>query len=305
MADFAADRTSGSGAVAARFLSDLQRFVANDRSATTAELRGKLYEWLRQAQAGAPSFALVHQFAARALSVANAASQRGDSPADLRAHIAQSCHAEAGDLVAAVEGVARTAAASITTSEPWIATLSSSSAVLAALRLLQREGRKPRVLLAESRPRLEGRDMAAALAADGIPVWLVADMALPLMMQQANALWLGADAVTEHGVLNKIGSFAATLAAREHGVTVHVLAHRRKFLPAATRALAIAEMPPEELWDKPAAGVRPRNIYFEMVPMKLVRGICTEDGVIGASEALLVAQDRALPDELESAPQQN
>ncbi len=303
MSGFAQDRTSGSGGVAARFLSDLQRFVANDRSHSTAEVRQALYAWVRVAQAQAPSIALVHQFSARALSVANTAMERGESAADLRAHLAQSCHAEAGDLLAATEGVARTAAATITVNEPWIATLSNSSAVLAALRLLHHEGRKPRVLLAEGRPLFEGRAMATALASDGIPVWLVADVALPMLMQQATALWMGADAVTEHGVLNKMGSFVCALAAREHGVTVHALAHRRKFLPATTRALAIAEMPPSEIWDSPPQGVRPRNIYFEMVPMKLVRGICTEDGVVGASEALLVVQDRALPDELESPPQ--
>lgn len=305
MSGFAEDRTSGSGGVAARFLSDLQHFVANDRSHSTAELRSALFTWVREAQRQAPSFALVHQFAARALSVANAGSARGDSPADLRAHLAQSCHVEAVDLAAATEGVAKTAAATITTNEPWIATLSNSTAVLEALRVVHRQGRKPRVLLAESRPRLEGRDMAKALADDGIPVWIVADAALPMLMQQAAALWLGADAVTELGALNKMGSFVAALAAREHSVTVHVLAHRRKFLPAATRSLAIAEMPAAEIWENPPQGVRPRNIYFEMVPMKLIRGICTEDGVIGPSEAVLVAQDRALPEELAASPREN
>lgn len=304
MSGFALDRSSGSGGVAARFLSDLQHFVANDRSHSVAEVRSALFAWVREAQRQAPSFALVHQFSARALSVANAAMERGDSAADLRAHLAQSCHAEAGDLALAIEGVARTAAATITVNDPWIATLSNSTAVLEALRVLKREGRRPRVLLAESRPRLEGREMAAALAVDGIPVWLVTDAALPMLLQQAAALWLGADAVTELGALNKMGSFVAALAAREHSVTVHVLAHRRKFLPAATRSLAIAEMPPAELWENPPEGVRPRNIYFEMVPMGLIRGICTEDGVVGPSEAVLVAQDRALPEELAASPRE-
>ena len=297
-------QTSGSGGSGARFLSDLQHFVANERSHRTAEVRQALYAWVRNAQAEAPSIALVHQFSARALSVANTSLGRGDSAAELRAHLLQSCHAEASDLIAAIEGVAKTAAATITTSEPWIATLSHSTAVLEALRLLHREGRGPRVLLAESRPRLEGRDLATTLAAQGIPVWVVADAALPMVMQQAAALWLGAAAVTEIGALNKTGSFVAALAAREHGVTVHVLAHRRKFLPAATRALAIAEMPAAELWENPPQGVRPRNIQFEIVPMKLLRGICTEDGVVGPSEAVLVAQDRALPDELASSPRE-
>ena len=111
-------------------------------------------------------------------------------------------------------------------------------------------------------------------------------------------MWLGADAVTERGVVNKVGSFALALAAREHSVPVHVLAERRKFLPAATPALRIVEMPPEEVWDDPAAGVRPRNVYFELVPLELLRGVVVEDGVLGPTETAVVARERPLPDEL-------
>ena len=114
--------------------------------------------------------------------------------------------------------------------------------------------------------------MAAKLSALGIPVWLVADAALPMLVSSAAAVWIGADAVTEHGVLNKIGSYVAALAARS-GVPVHALAIRRKLIPAGTASLAITEMPPAELWDDPPAGVRPRNVYFEMVPHTLLRGV--------------------------------
>jgi translation initiation factor eIF-2B subunit delta len=102
-------------------------------------------------------------------------------------------------------------------------------------------------------------------------------------------------------VLNKVGSFTAALAAREHGVAVHAVAVRRKLLPAATPALSIAEMPPGEIWDAPPAGVRPRNVYFEMVPLGLLRGVVVEDAVLGATELAVACGDRALPDELAAA----
>jgi translation initiation factor eIF-2B subunit delta len=111
-------------------------------------------------------------------------------------------------------------------------------------------------------------------------------------------LWIGADAVTDQGVVNKVGSYAAALAAREHSVPVYALAHRRKFMPAATPALTIAEQPPSEVWDAPAPGVRPRNIYFEVVPLSFVRGIVVEDAVLGPTEAATVARERPLPAEL-------
>jgi translation initiation factor 2B subunit (eIF-2B alpha/beta/delta family) len=298
---FANDRTEGSTSVAAGFLEALERWVEADRSPSSPALRGALLAWLREAQRRQPSMALVHQFAARALAVADASLAREDAAGDLRAHLAASCASERDDLAAATKAAAKTAAALSPPAESWIATLSMSGMVLEAFRELKRQGRRPRALVAESRPKLEGRAMAAALAAEGIPVWLVADAALPMLVQQAAGVWLGADAVTEKGVLNKIGSWTLALAAREHGVPVHAVAIRRKFVPAATPALSIQPMPPPEIWDSPPAGVSPRNVYFEMVPMALLRGVVVEGEVVGASELAVAVADRALPDELATA----
>jgi translation initiation factor 2B subunit (eIF-2B alpha/beta/delta family) len=295
---FARDRTSGSGGVGRAFLEALEQWAAIDRSADAPALRASLLAWLRGAQAAQPSMGLVHQFAARALAVADTAVQRGDRAADLRAHLAASCTAERRDLEQAVADAANVAVQLVTTSEPWIATLSASDGVLAALLAIARSGRAPRVLVAESRPLCEGRDTARALAAAGIETWIVADAALPLLISQASAVWLGADAVTEQGVINKIGSYTAALAAREHGVPVWAIAVRRKLLPGGTAALGIFEMPPAEIWEDAPKGVRPRNVYFEMVPASLLRGVVVEDGVLGATECAVAARDRALPEEL-------
>jgi translation initiation factor 2B subunit (eIF-2B alpha/beta/delta family) len=226
---------------------------------------------------------------------------RGDRAADLRAHLAASCAAERGDLERAIADAANVAAQLVGASEPdgpWIATISTSEGVLAAIRALERAGRKPRVLVGEGRPLLEGRDTARELAAAGIETWIVADAALPLLLSQASAVWLGADAVTEQGVINKIGSYTVALAAREHGVPVWAIAVRRKLLPGGTGALGIVEMPPAEIWDDAPRGVRPRNVYFELVPAPLLRGVVVEDGVLGTTECAVAARDRALPAEL-------
>ena len=295
---FALDRTSGSGGVARAFLDALERWAAMDRSASAATLRAELLRWLRAAQAAQPSMALVHQLAARALAVADTGVARGDGASDVRAHLAASCGAERRDLAQAVVDAARVAAQLVVTPEPWIATLSLSEGVLVAIQALAAAGRRPRVIVGEGRPRLEGRDTARALADAGIEAWLVADAALPLLMSQASAVWLGADAVTEQGIVNKIGSYTAALAAREHGVPVWAIAVRRKLLPGATGALSIAVMPPAEIWAEAPPGVRPRNVYFEMVPAALLRGVVVEDGVLGPTEIAVAAGDRELPDEL-------
>ena len=297
----AADRVSGAGGVARGFLDALSRWLDTDRSQDAPALRAALLLWLRAAQASQPSMALVHQFAARALSIADTAVARGDSPNAMRGHLHESCAAERRDLEQAVSDAAKVAAQLLTSRQPWIATLSASEAVLASIRELTRDGRKPRVILAESRPRLEGRDAARALADAGIEAWIVADAALPLLLSQASALWLGADAVTEAGVLNKIGSYTAALAAREHGVPAWAIATRRKIIPSATAALGIAEMPAAEIWEDAPEGVHPRNVYFEMVPLALLRGVVVEDSVLGVTEVGVAARDRELPAELAGA----
>lgn len=291
-------RGAGSTAVASALLDALEQWIGTDRSASTPELCHALLAWLRQQQVAQPTRALVHQLAARALSVAESALSRGDSTSQLHRELSASVAAERADLLAANEATAKVAAQLVTSDAPWIATLSHSELVRRSLVALAATGRQPRVLLAESRPQFEGRGMAVELAAAGVESWLVADAALPMLMQQAQAVWFAADAVTELGVLAKVGSYAAALAAREHGVPCWALATRRRFLPAGTRALAIAEQPPAELWDGAPSGVRPRNVLFEMVPLALLRGVVVEDTVLGANEVGVTAADRALPDAL-------
>jgi hypothetical protein len=81
-----------------------------------------------------------------------------------------------------------------------------------------------------------------------------------------------------------------------------VLSVQRKFVPASTAMLRIDEMPPEEVWEAPPSGVRPRNVHAELVPLELLRGVVVEDGVLGATEAAMVARDRPLPPELAGPP---
>jgi len=292
------DHDSGSADIGLAFLAELESWLATETSGSAPALRSSLLRRLREAQAEQPSMALIHQLAARALQVADAGAAREEKAPEVRSQLARSCEAERADLIAAGEAVARTAVELLDRREPWIATLSNSRTVRDALRRARESGREPRALVAEGRPRLEGRRLAAALAAEGLPVWLVADAALPLFLSQAHALWMGADAVTDRGVINKIGAYPAALAAREHSVPVYALAVRKKFLPAGTPALKIVEMPPEEVWEEPAPGVRPRNLYFEVVPLELLRGVAVEDGVLGPAEAAIMARERPLPEEL-------
>src|SRR5262249_46939925 len=203
-------------------------------SRSLPDLRAALLARLRAAQASQPAMALVHQLAARALMVADASVTRGESLVDARRALEQSCIAEAEDLAATQAAVARQAGELVTERGAWIATLSSSGTVRDALLAAKSAGREPRALIAESRPLYEGRALAQTLGEAGIPVWLVVDAALPLLLSQARMVWLGADAVTDQGVMNKLGSYAAALAARGHPVPGFAPAAPPQVLAAGT-----------------------------------------------------------------------
>ena len=294
-----ADRISGSTDVALSFLERLERFAATNVSVDPATLRLELLRWLRTEQSDQPSMALIHQLCGRALDIAGTGVARADSASAVRSSLLASCISERDDLAASRAAIARIAGKLVTRRGAWIATLSHSRIVLEAIAELARQGQSPHAIVAESRPLFEGRRAAAELAGLGVPVWLVADAALPLLLSQASVIWLGADAVTDRGVVNKIGSYAIALAARECSVPVYALAGQRKFLPAATAALRILPMPPAEIWDAPPDGVETRNVYFEMVPLELLRGVVNEDVVLGPTEAAQLARERELPGELQ------
>jgi translation initiation factor 2B subunit (eIF-2B alpha/beta/delta family) len=280
----------------------LEQWTTVDTSPALPELRASLLAQLQSEQAAHAACGLVHQLAARALEVVDAAARRGEASSAARAELSRSCITERADLDAARAAVAHTATALVPERGAWIGTVSEGTTVRAAVLELHGRGRGVRALIGEGRPLLRGRALAAALSGAGVPTWLVVDAALPMLLSPAAALWLGAAAVTDRGAIVPVGGYAAALAAREHSVPVYVLALRRKFLPATTTALRIDEMPPAEVWDAPPAGVRPRNVHDELLPLELLRGVVVEDCVLGATEAAAVARDRALPEELAGPP---
>lgn len=283
-------------------LADLERWTAMDRTRTAAEARTELLVRLRIQQVAHPAYGLVHQLATRMLIVADAAVLRGDSPVDLRASVSRACAAEREDLRAMRAGVARVTASLVTQREQWIAAVGDDPLLRAAVAETRKAGREPRVLIGEGRPHDDGRRLAAALAATGVPVWVIADAAVPMLLAPAHTLWFAAHAVTDRGAIAPLGAFAAALAAREHSVPAYALAGRRAFLPATTAALRIVERDPDQLWPDPPSGVRARNIYEELVPLGLLRGVVVEDAVLGPIEAAQLAREREVPVELAASP---
>ncbi len=153
-----------------------------------------------------------------------------------------------------------------------VMTYSRSGTVLAAFLHLKSQRRTPRVLLTEGRPGLEGLKLARELAEAGFEVVLGTDAEAGVLLEEAEAVVVGADAVGPEEFFNKVGTKALALLARERGVPFYVAVSRDKVLSAeGLRHYRVKEMDPKEVAHLP--GVRVINLYFEPVPLRLASRI--------------------------------
>jgi ribose 1,5-bisphosphate isomerase len=174
-----------------------------------------------------------------------------------------------------------------------IATISYSATVLRVLEAVARS-RAVEVRCSEGRPALEGRKLAARLAAVGIPVIFFTDAALGHAVEESDAVLVGADAVAGSFFLNKSGTGLLAGAAALRGVPVHVAAGRDKFVAEATAdRLENRDGPGAEVWPDAPPGVRVRNPYFERVAIDLVTSFITDIGLLPAAEVAHVCEAQA------------
>jgi translation initiation factor 2B subunit (eIF-2B alpha/beta/delta family) len=135
------------------------------------------------------------------------------------------------------------------------------------------------VICAESRPGREGVRLAEELARQGLIVELYSDAAVGGTVRGADALIVGADAVTATGFINKVGTAGLAALAAVHRIPVFVLAGREKILPDRVfRRLALNGGPAAELEESSA--YRTLNPYFERIEAIAGDQLITETGAL-------------------------
>jgi translation initiation factor 2B subunit (eIF-2B alpha/beta/delta family) len=174
-----------------------------------------------------------------------------------------------------------------------IVTLSASRSVRQVIDAVHAQG-PLHVSCSDSRPSLEGRGLAAALAGAGIPVDVYADAAIGQALDGVHAVLVGADAVGRSAFLNKSGTRMLAAAAAAAGVPVYVAATRDKFvLPELWPRLRVREEPPDLVWRDPPPGVVVRNPLFERTPLDLVTIVISDLGLLGAGMVPQVCEGMA------------
>ncbi len=195
----------------------------------------------------------------------------------------------------------------------WLAAVDVGTAT-APIYLAHDKGIPIHVFADETRPRNQGASLTAwELGRHGVPHTVIADNTGGHLMQHGavDLVIVGTDRVTANGdVCNKIGTYLKALAARDNNVPFYVA------LPSPTIdftvADGIAEIPIEERSADEVATMTGRtadgrietvrivpdgsavaNYGFDVTPARLVTGLITERGVIGASRTALAG---AFPD---------
>lgn len=158
-----------------------------------------------------------------------------------------------------------------------------SSTVTSILKRAKEQGKTFEVICTETRPLFQGRITARELVEAGIKTTLIVDSAARFFMNEADMVVVGADAITSEGnIVNKIGTSAIALIAKEARTPFYVASELLKFDPETMYGdyEKIEERSPKEVWDNPPESLIIRNPAFDVTRRDFIHGIICEEGVI-------------------------
>lgn len=169
-----------------------------------------------------------------------------------------------------------------------------STNVVNALIYSHKRGKKFEVYNTETRPLFQGRKTARELRKAGIKVTMFVDSASAFAIEKqgkkdkvySDKIFLGADALLEKGIINKIGSFMIAELSYKHKIPLYIIADSWKYSP---KELKLEERNFHEIWKKipKNSHIKIRNPAFEFVPKKYVTKIISELGVLSYDEFFL------------------
>lgn len=155
------------------------------------------------------------------------------------------------------------------------------------------------VIATETRPRMQGYVTVDIMQKAGIPTTLILDSAVRYYMKKANAVVVGADAITVNGnLINKVGTSQLALAAHEARVPFIVAAETYKFSPRTLlgELVEIEERDPAEVLSQEMQKKWPKlkiaNPAFDITPHSYIDLICTEIGAIPPEMAYWVITEK-------------
>ncbi len=159
-----------------------------------------------------------------------------------------------------------------------IITHSLSSTLLEVFSGLRDSG--TRLIVSESRPLFEGRQLARQLSDWGLNTTLITDAQIGVFISESDMAMVGADSLLEDGsAVNKVGTYLLALAAHDRSVPFYVCCESFKQRQPDMPLFELEEMHSSELGVRGLPDVKVRNVYFDVTPPGLITGWVNETGV--------------------------
>ena len=158
-----------------------------------------------------------------------------------------------------------------------VVTLSYSSTVESILRYSLPS--RCRVVIAESRPLMEGRRLFKNLEDIFPDLRMITDAQMGLAIPNADLVLVGADTIlADLAVVNKAGTYLSALVSHTHGRDFFVAADTYKINVNVDSGNCVLESKSgSELW--PQREKHCDNVYFDITPAKFISGFITEEGI--------------------------
>jgi methylthioribose-1-phosphate isomerase len=170
---------------------------------------------------------------------------------------------------------------------------------LGVIKAAWRQRKKIKVIATETRPLLQGARLTTyELKNEGIPVTLITDNMVGYVMQKGlvHKVIVGADRIVKDAVINKIGTYSIAVLAQEHNIPFYVAAPKSTFdLTHSSKQIVIEERDPKEVTYFASKRIAPEGIEvmnpaFDVTPLKYVKAIICETGIIFAEEIMFRAK---------------
>ena len=160
-----------------------------------------------------------------------------------------------------------------------------STNVVNSLIYAKKKGKNFQVYNTETRPLFQGRKTAKELSRAKIKVTHFTDNAIAEALNSVDKVFLGADALTEKGIINKIGSELIARIAKENKIPVYIIADSWKF---TKKPVPIEQRSLNEVWNIASKNIKIRNPAFEFVPKKYLTKIISELGILSYDRFLRI-----------------
>ena len=205
------------------------------------------------------------------------------------------------NVVLAAEQIAITACEKICDGDV-ILTYGCSSLLSKVFAKASDEGRKFRVVVADGRPKFEGKEMVRRIVNMGVHCTYVLASSVPYIIQEVSKVFLGAHAVMTNGcVMSRVGTSQMALVAKSQNVPVLVCCETYKFTERVqTDSFVFNELgDPDDLVDtglnvnpledwRDLSSLTLLNLAYDVTPANLVDAIISEISVIPGTSVPVV-----------------